>query len=59
VIEEKEEVLSVPKLNKFAFTSTKMPQKRQVESEGEGDGEDKNEDYEKIVPKLKKFGFSK
>ena len=43
VIEEKEEVLSVPKLNRFGFSSTKIPPP---------------EDDEEIVPKFKKFGFS-
>ena len=55
VIEEKEEVvLSVPKLNKFAFTSTKIiaaPESKETESE--------DEYCEKIVSKIKKFGFSK
>jgi hypothetical protein len=49
VIEEKDEVLSVPKLNKFGFTSTKIPPSCI----------DDEEDDEILVPKLKKFGFSK
>jgi len=55
VIDEKEEVLSVPKLNRFGFSSKKI----KIEQEDEKDEEDQEEDYEKIVPKFKKFGFSK
>jgi hypothetical protein len=55
VIEEKEEVvLSVPKLNKFAFTSTKM-----IASSEPKETESEDEHCEKIVFKIKKFGFSK
>ena len=55
VIDEKEEVLSVPKLNRFGFSSKKI----NIEQEDEKNEEDQEEDYEKIVPKFKKFGFSK
>jgi putative phage-type endonuclease len=51
VIEEKEEVLSVPKLNRFGFSSTKIPPPKEID--------DEEDDYEKFVPKFKKFGFSK
>jgi hypothetical protein len=53
VIEEKDEVLSVPKLNRFAFSSTKMPpQPKEIDN-------DDDSDEEKVVPKFRKFGFSK
>jgi hypothetical protein len=45
VIEGKEEVLSVPKLNKFGFSTSKIDN-------------DDDSDEEKMVPKFKKFGFS-
>lgn len=53
VIDEKEEVLSVPKLHKFAFTSTKIPTPKVTEDKGPED------DDEIFVPKFRKFGFSK
>jgi putative phage-type endonuclease len=52
VIEEKEEVLSVPKLNRFGFSSTKTLEPKVTQS-------NEDEDYERLVPKFKKFGFSK
>jgi hypothetical protein len=51
VIDEKEEVLSVPKLNRFGFSSTKIPPPKEIDSD--------DDDYEKLAPKFKKFGFSK
>jgi putative phage-type endonuclease len=54
VIEEKEEVLSVPKLNRFGFSSTKISEKNIIEAP-----EAPEHDDEKILPKFKKFGFSK
>lgn len=63
VIDEKEEVLSVPKLNKFAFTSTKMPAAAASSVAGAAnaanDGDSDSEYCGKVVPKIKKFGFSK
>jgi len=55
VIEEKEEVLSVPKLNRFGFSSTKTSETKASQS----DNFDEDDEYEKIMPKFKKFGFSK
>ena len=49
VIDEKEEVLSVPKLSKFGFNKTKAPPIVVVEDD---------DDDEQLVPKFKKFGFS-
>jgi putative phage-type endonuclease len=57
VIEEKEEVLSVPKLNKFAFTSTKILEP--TVSQGYGHQTAEDDDSEKPISKFKKFGFSK
>lgn len=53
VIDEKEEVLSVPKLHKFGFSSTKIPAPKVTEDKGPED------DDEIFVPKFRKFGFSK
>lgn len=49
VIDEKEEVLSVPKLSKFGFSKTKTPA---IVVEEDDD------DDERMVPMFKKFGFS-
>ena len=51
VLDEKDEVLSVPKLNRFGFSSTKMPPPKVDDAD--------DDDEEKMVPKFRKFGFSK
>ena len=57
IIEEKNEVLSVPKLNRFAFTSTKISELKIIDDYKNESSED--DDCEKTNPKIKKFGFSK
>jgi hypothetical protein len=51
VIDEKEEVLSVPKLNRFGFSSIKTSEPKVTQFD--------DDDYERLEPKFKKFGFSK
>jgi hypothetical protein len=70
VIDEKEEVLSVPKLSKFAFS--KVGLSKQSDSNNKqllepfnpidpliAESCEDNDDSDKFIPKFKKFGFSK
>ena len=70
VIDEKEEVLSVPKLSKFAFS--KVGLSKQSDSSNKqllepfnpidpliAESCEDNDDSDKFIPKFKKFGFSK
>jgi hypothetical protein len=70
VIDEKKEVLSIPKLNKFAFSKVGLSKpsdssnKQLLEQLGPFDpitaeSGDDNDDSDKFIPKFKKFGFSK